>query len=693
MSFLKENFKMYYSTDNDDVVKDFYFKALSKACLYRRATGFFSSSSLLLISRGIEALLNNDGKMELLVSPKLSPEDIEAIKLGYENRKDIIYTSMIRNFDLTNLKYKDQYNYLAWLIYENKLDIKIVVRKDFLNFGIFHDKFGLIYDNEGNIIAFHGSMNESETAYLDNYESINTFFSWEERDLIRIKQIEESFNSIWNNKSNHWETFEFPEAIKKKILEYRSNSKPVIYLEKDVKQEQINEVKIPEYIVLREYQKEAIQKWLSNEAKGIFQMATGTGKTITSISAMVKILEVYKKKNIPCGILIIVPYKVLLEQWVDNLKNFNIFPIKCYESKQKWSNELEYRIEMFNSNYLKNLFIITTNATFLSPTFQNLFAKVKNDFILCIDEMHHFSSLQSIKKLPKNVKYKLGLSATLINEYNKNIDKLIEYFEKGIIYDFPLDKAINEGFLTPYYYYPIFVDLTDEEKDEYYYLTQEIGRRLNMLDVDIEDDKLKHLMIKRAKILTSAKNKIKKLIEMKDLIKGTYYNIFYCGDKIENDIRFIEKVNRTLSFDIGIKTHTFTANENIEERNRIISDFTNGRLQALTAIRCLDEGVDIPQLRRAFILSSGTNPKEFIQRRGRILRKYKGKEYAEIYDFIVVPTLDVNEIKKMDLELLNVEKKIILREFNRFKEFANLALNKLEAYDKIQTIFKLYNFI
>lgn len=646
MSFLKENFKMYYSTDNDDVVKDFYFKALSKACLYRRATGFFSSSSLLLISRGIEALLNNDGKMELLVSPKLSPDDIEAIKLGYENRKDIIYTSMIRNFDLTNLKYKDQYNYLAWLIYENKLDIKIVVRKDFLNFGIFHDKFGLIYDNEGNIIAFHGSMNESETAYLDNYESINTFFSWEERDLIRIKQIEESFNSIWNNKSNHWETFEFPEAIKKKILEYRSNSKPVIYLEKDVKQEQINEVKIPEYIVLREYQKEAIQKWLSNEAKGIFQMATGTGKTITSISAMVKILEVYKKKNIPCGILIIVPYKVLLEQWVDNLKNFNIFPIKCYESKQKWSNELEYRIEMFNSNYIKNLFIITTNATFLSPTFQNLFAKVKNDFILCIDEMHHFSSLQSIKKLPKNVKYKLGLSATLINEYNKNIDKLIEYFEKGIIYDFPLDKAINEGFLTPYYYYPIFVDLTDEEKDEYYYLTQEIGRRLNMLDVDIEDDKLKHLMIKRAKILTSAKNKIKKLIEMKDLIKGTYYNIFYCGDKIENDIRFIEKVNRTLSFDIGIKTHTFTANENIEERNRIISDFTNGRLQALTAIRCLDEGVDIPQLRRAFILSSGTNPKEFIQRRGRILRKYKGKEYAEIYDFIVVPTLDVNEIKK-----------------------------------------------
>ncbi|MBZ4662714.1 MAG: phosphorothioation system restriction enzyme [Caloramator sp.] len=693
MSFINENFKIYYSTDNDDIVKDFYYKALSKAVLYRRATGFFSSSSLILISKGIEALLSNEGKMELLVSPNLSQEDIEAIKNGYENRKNIIYSNLLRNFDFENIQFKDQYNFLAWLIYENRLDIKIVVRKDFLNYGIFHDKFGLIYDKFNNKIGFHGSMNESETAMLDNYESINAFFSWEDRDLERINHLEVKFNNIWNNKNNNWETFEFPEALKERILKFRTNTKPIIYIENNYSDEVIKEVKIPDYIVLRDYQKEAIKNWIKNEGKGIFEMATGTGKTITAISAMVKLIEQYNKNKIPCGILIIVPYKVLLEQWDEVLNKFNITAIKCYESKSKWYNELQYKIEMFNSNYMNNLFIITTNSTFREEVFQNLFKRINKDFILCIDEMHHCATDAMLSLLP-NFKFKLGLSATLNSFYNENnIKRLIDYFENGIIFQFPLQKAIKDGYLTPYYYYPIFVDLTDDEKEEYFQLTKKIGKIVNLNKEEQDCQQLEALLIKRAKILTSAENKLKKLEDMKDIIKDTYFNIFYCGDKINNDEKFIEKVNRILRFKIGIKTHTFTAEENLKERNRILNDFASGDLQALTAIRCLDEGVDIPQLRRAFILSSSSNPKEFIQRRGRVLRKFEGKEYAEIYDFFVVPTLDKEQIKKMDIELIRIEQKIIEKEFKRFEEFAELAINNLEAYNKILQVWNMYSLI
>jgi len=178
---------------------------------------------------------------------------------------------------------------------------------------------------------------------------------------------------------------------------------------------------------------------------------------------------------------------------------------------------------------------------------------------------------------------------------------------------------------------------------------------------------------------------------MKSVIVGTQYNLFYCGDRIEAEERYVEKINKLLSFEFGIKSHTFTASENKKDREYVLDAFAKGDIDAVTAIRCLDEGVDIPQLRRAFIISSGTNPKEFIQRRGRILRKYLGKETAEIYDFFVVPTLDQYEIKNMSSKEISVERRILNREFERFQEFADLAINKQEAYSKIINIWNLYN--
>lgn len=447
---------------------------------------------------------------------------------------------------------------------------------------------------------------------------------------------------------------------------------------------------IPESIKLREYQVEAIENWFDSRLKGIFQMATGTGKTITAVSAITRLFDLCKIKKLSCGLIIVVPYKSLLEQWLEVLKLFNINPIKCYESKNLWIEKLNKYIELFNNGATKTLYIITTNATFNSESFQGLLNKIKKDYILCIDEIHHAATDKYLNNLPESCSFRLGLSATLDSTHNMDkTDQLISYFG-GIVYEFTMKRAIQEKFLTPYYYYPIFIELTDEEKDEYFILSKKIGRLINVCGED--DECLTSLLMKRSRIIGSAQNKLSELIRLKNKVTDTNYNIFYCGDKIdEHEDKFIYKVNRIVSKVLGLKTHTFTSEEDKDTRRNILEKFKAGELQAITAIKCLDEGIDIPELRRAFILSSSTNPKEFIQRRGRILRKSEAKEYAEIYDFIVVATLDKRYINELTDEELMVEKKIFHRELDRFTEFASLSINEIESHNKLMEIWDLYD--
>jgi len=449
---------------------------------------------------------------------------------------------------------------------------------------------------------------------------------------------------------------------------------------------------IPELIKIRGYQQEAIKQWLSHEGCGILEMATGTGKTITSICGMVKLLEQFQRADIPCGLIIVLPYKVLLEQWAEVLSLFGIYPLLCYESKAIWKTKLTSLVDLFNKERRKNLFVVTTISTFYTDDFQDELQNIKGDYIFCIDEMHHFATKQGVALLPENARFRIGLSATLMTKWeNESMGKLRAFFKNGIVYQFSLERAIREGFLTPYYYYPIFVELTPSEKDEYYALSKKIGKAMAYNDDLSDNEILQSLLLKRARIINTAENKYEALKNMKSIIVGTKYNLFYCGDRIEAEERYVEKINKLLSFEFGIKSHTFTSAENKKDREYVLDTFSKGDIDAITAIRCLDEGVDIPQLRRAFIISSGTNPKEFIQRRGRILRKYPGKEAAEIYDFFVVPTLDQYEIKNMSADEIGAERRILNREFERFKEFADLSIQKEEAYSKIINIRKLYN--
>lgn len=690
MSFKDLDLKDLYQTDSDHIPDDFYNVVLPRAKYYKRAAGFFSSSSFKTIGKGLKPFYLNEGIMQLIISPLLSDDDYEAICSGLKAKEDLAIQRILDSFDIDSILNDEGCNILAWLIYEERLEIKIVIRKDNKPVGIFHDKFSILEDNDGNLVSFRGSMNEGVAAFIQNYETIEVDTSWDE-GIKRTRQRLEQFETIWKGNSLQWKTVDFPQAIKEKIIKTRKAIPGITQVDEveDLKQKMPY---IPSNVILREYQKKAIAAWLKNGQRGIFEMATGTGKTITSIAAIVKLLEVYEKTNNACGLIITVPYIVLLEQWVDILMQFNIKPLACYESTTIWKKKAKDIIQLFNAGHKKNFYFITTNKTFADDSFQSILKSISGDYIFCADEMHHLTSDGTLSKLPEEAKFRLGLSATLMSKYNEvNMNKLKEYFG-NIVFELSMKEAIDQGFLTRYNYYPVFVQLTDEEKDKYYEISAKISKIIAFTDDNKDNAPLTALLSQRARLIASAENKLNILQSFKDLIKGTSYNIFYCGDKIEYETneKFIQKVNEILNNEIGVYARKFTSEENKQEREEILDLFENGIINALTAIRCLDEGVDIPQLRRAFILSSGTNPKEFIQRRGRILRKHPGKKMAEIYDFIVFPTLDKKEVALLNEEEKKTERKIIEREFERFKEFADMAENGAEAYDLFIKNWQIY---
>ena len=629
--------------------------------------------------------------MRLIVSPLFSKEDYEAIELGYKAQEDIAAQRIVEMFNIDEIKDDDGANILSWLIFEKRLDIRVVVKKENNKKAIFHDKFSVLIDEEGNRITFRGSMNESETAMVDNYESIEVDCSWETEGLRRAIQREKQFDAIWDDDSNKWSTIPIPDAVKESLVQIRRPIKADTYEYVENSPQLVCEPEtvympsrpvIPKWLELRKYQKNAIAAWVKNNNRGIFQMATGTGKTKTSLAAVTKILDVYYSNQVKCGLVVVVPYVVLLEQWLEDLKEFQISAIACYESKNKWLPRVEENIRLFNENVRDKLFLITTTKTLISSDFQRCIATIKGDYIFLADEMHHLTSDMMRQSLPQNAKYRLGLSATLMTKYNSaKMEKLKAYFG-GIIYEYSMKEAIETDCLTRYFYYPIYVELTDEEKSDYYEVSKKISKAMMLAGNDLDDDDnipLKALLSQRGRILASASNKLIKLKEMAPQFKDKANLIIYCGDKIESNVKYIDKVYEIVNNEEGIISAKFTAEENPQQRRDILDLFGKKVIQALIAIRCLDEGVDIPQLETAIIMSSGTNPKEFIQRRGRILRKAAGKQYSYIYDFIVIPSFSIQDVSALTPDEKEMELKVISREFERVQEFANLAENGLEV--------------
>lgn len=689
----------HYKTYKNNIVKEFYTPVLQEAVLYQRSVGFFSSTALIELTKGIAGIVKNGGKIQFIVSPYLSQEDVNAIQKGYEKKK-VIEQALLREFkEPENYFQEERLNLLAHLIEDGHLEIKVAFTPPNRSTGMYHEKVGILTDKFGDKIVFTGSLNETINAFYNNYESIVVFTSWEESKLY-AEEMQADFDSLWNNEDKDLEVIEFPDVLIEKI---KVNQKPKVNYDID-EEEQIEEEaikkgipRIPKGFELREYQKEAIEKWKQRDYCGIFDMATGTGKTYTGLGAVTKLFE--EKKRL--AIIIVCPYQHLVEQWVEDIELFNMLPTIGYSaSKQKdWKKRLEDDVLDFSIGVIDCFCFVTTNATYSSKFVIEQMSYLGKDTLLLIDEAHNFGSPNLRNKLYPTIEYRLALSATLDRHGDEEgTDCLKHYFgEKCIEYD--LQRAIKEGKLTPYYYYPVVVYLDEEEIERYRDISYKASKECHkdkQGNVKITE-KGKMLLLQRARIVAGAKSKLDELRNQMQQYKDDTHILVYCGatkvqtfeyDESEYDEegeRQIVAVSKILGNELGMKVTHFTSNESAEEREIIKNKFAMADpYQAIVAIKCLDEGVNIPSIKTAFILASTTNPKEYIQRRGRVLRLAKNKPYAVIYDFVtLVKPLD--EVNPYSADY-NCERALAKRELARIKEFGEISLNSRDSDELINDI-------
>lgn len=672
-------------TAKNDLTQEFFKPLLSLSTQYDRGVGFFSSGWLRINSGGMIAFANNGGRARWITSPILDESDWQALQIGDAAREDFALRIVLkRNIAKLNEGIaRDVLSALAWMVADGIIAFKLAVPQEKLEQGDFHDKFGTFTDAEGNQVAFNGSYNDSIQG-TRNFESITIFQSWEPKFSVIVQQITDRFERLWNNAEPNVRVYDLPEAAREQILRLRTDERP--YKEPEwVKRRSIHEALsmytlsrpiIPPDLILRDYQKDAIEAWFTHQCRGLLEMATGTGKTITSLAASTYLYEQEER----LAVIIAVPYQHLVDQWNDEARAFGYRPILAYKSKRTWLQELNHQIMEYNGGYRNFISVITTHTTFISTDFQESISRLKGPSLLLADEAHHLGAERSRLTYPEQIPFRLALSATPDRWFDDSGSLALREYFGETVFSFPLEKSIGVS-LTPYYYYPYLVSLTDEELDQYQELSLRIVKLAHQKDPQ-KHQALEMLLIRRAKLLNNAENKLSTLLDLLDDQSDMSHTLFYCSPEQIGDVL------QLLGLEKGLRVHRFTAEESAKERQQLLADFAHKKLQALVAMKCLDEGVDVPNTHTAYFLASSSNPREFIQRRGRILRKSPGKEYSYIHDLIAVPPTSSTNLRASPT--FESERSIIRKELQRFKEFADLAQNKHQALDVIWDIAKRY---
>ncbi len=447
--------------------------------------------------------------------------------------------------------------------------------------------------------------------------------------------------------------------------------------------------KIPPSLQLRPYQKQAVANWFANQGRGTLKMATGSGKTITALAIAT---ELYQKIGLQV-LLVVCPYRHLVTQWARECQKFGLEPILAFESVHNWQNKLSTQLYNIRSGKQTFLSIVTTNATLIGEGLQSQLKYFPEKTLIIGDEAHNLGATKLEQSLPRNIGLRLALSATPERHFDEiGTQFIFDYFGSVLQPEFTLADAIKQGALVHYLYYPILVELTEPETLAYAKLTKRIGWAL-MDEEKIENkDTLTSLLMQRARLIGAAANKLTALRKLMLKRLDTNHTLFYCGDgSVEGSVtaesnRQLAAVAKLLGTELRYRINTYTAETPLAERENLRRQFETGELQGLVAIRCLDEGVDIPAIETAVILASSSNPRQFIQRRGRILRPYPGKKRATLFDMIVLPP-------DLGRETLEVERNLLRKELMRFLEFADLADNAGEARMKLLQIQKIYGLL
>lgn len=661
-----------YRSDRSNLIQDFYIPCLEKATLYRRSVGFFSSTSMATAAKGLTALIRAGGTMQLITSPYLSAEDTEAIAKGLRQREEVITSNLLRNLEQQfEPIVRDRLACLAWLLAHRVLEIKLAVATTIRHQGIYHEKLGIFADRENNIVAFTGSANESSTALIDNFECIDVFCSWHLGVRERALKKAENFQKLWDNETDNVEIVSFPETAARSLLQLCPERPPTE--EPEIKKNR-NSWRLAEpggsyshnnsrQIELKSHQVDALNAWEVANSQGILAMATGAGKTITALATAAKV------KNLDF-ILISAPTNEIVQQWVNEIESRTVFrtPLIATGRAELWMESLGRKLRLINNKQFSRaqlpIVVVGSYGELSKLKVANLITDAGGlpaHSLLIADEVHATGASIYRRILRDDFQYRLGLSATPIRPYDEEGTELVLRYFGGIVYEFTLEQAIAAGILCEYEYHVYVTPLTGREHAKFTDLTTKMGRLLNSNDEDVIEQ-AKRLAIQRSRIVKSAASKLTALGRIL-----THYppnrGMIYCAD-----IAQATQVSRLLA-QRGFRVARYSSDD--VNRQDLLSEFTRGYLDALVAIKCLDEGVDIPSADLAIILASDASERQFIQRRGRILRAAPNKSIAKVVDVLVVPPLGDSPVELIESEI------------RRVTQFAHAARNRLSLITKL----------
>lgn len=699
---------------------DFYLECLINSNKLDLLLGYFSSSAINILSIGFATFIYKGGRLRLIINDILLEKDKKSFEKGINGiiNDDLIDIHNIESLKET-LSRSDQFFFdcLSWLIKHERIQFKIIRPKN--KRGVSHFKSGIFYDNKSKI-AFTSSCNFSANALLYNLEELSVIDPIDGPvQNVQLRQKEDEINRIFNNSDDTVEYLDISEVKdtiirignerditdlideQKKLLKDVKNSKlkkhnKFLNKVEESLEEYNTKPRFPYNSSPREYQTEAYRKWLEKNCTGIFAMATGTGKTITALNCVLE--EFNKEQNY--YILILVPSNILLVQWEREVRHFNFRNIMLFGGGNDGIKEIPNYVSNFKAGLKKNMVMISTYDSFVTDTFQKHFSKIQEHFTLIADEAHNIGATNVLKRFEKlNTKKKIGLSATITRKYDIDGTNSIKSFfndDYPYCYSYSMKKAMISGWLSDYYYYPKIVYLNEDEQDLYNSISKELLKYFNFESGKYKDYKIvKTLLLKRKNIIHQAENK---LLIYKNIIRDLYENdklkyVFTYvpigsdneGVSSTDEKRFIYKyLNATIEIIPNIKASTYTSYSDF--RDDIIRGFSEGKIDMLLAMKMLDEGVDIPRAQIGIFASSTGNPREYIQRRGRLLRMHDKKDFAYIYDMIVVPKPNYSS------ELMyRFEKNMVFNELIRVAHFSSLSMNFKDSKNKLQDICDRYD--
>lgn len=671
---------VYGGTSGPDALNHFLIPALTCSISYDRVAGYFSSAVFAQIASGITPLVRQGGKMRLVTSHSFTPRDIEAFSNG--NGEEVSFESLAEEFELTvksagvDLTHQIRSQYvmaMCWLLREGQLEIRVVVptKPSTASIEKFHSKFGILKDADGNRVVFSGSVNETWLAWSRNMENVSVYKSWLPALEPFVESYEQTFEELWQGQiQDEWRTVELPEAIRRRLIQLAPEGD---FPNLDTLEGGEQSASFPRREP-RAYQTEAVESWERHNRVGLLEMATGTGKTFTAKLCIDSAIE-----SGSLLVVVVAPYQHIADQWANELSEFKPTQLGVRGS---WRQEL-LRVE-FNANLgLMDLqVVIAVKNTAASEDFVETISRISenfDNFLFVGDEVHWLGAPSLQAALNPKANFRLGLSATPDRYFDdEGTATLRSYFGPASVYTFGLEKALSwrnphtgiVGVLTPYSYHPIFVSLTEEEESQFQELSQKIGQKSSIKEKTKQDQQeIEKLLLLRADIAKSAANKLPAYASLlQHLGSQLTQTLIYCADfqQMEEVMEIsrkagIDNSSRVTGLEGSSKSDYFRGRS---EREHILKHFGLGNHDALFAIDCLDEGVDVPSAKMGIILASSGNPKEFVQRRGRLMRKAVGKTEAVIYDFVVLPKDQggPESLRKVELK--------------RIHEFAELAINR-----------------